>query len=126
MAKIRKKCIYAILVICCLACYSRQAIGQLTISGQLRTRTEFRDGLGTLIPKSNSPSFFTSQRTRLIFNYNTSKVVFHTSMQDVRVWGQDASTINSADGSKLEVHEAWAEILFSNKKDTSFKHSPVD
>ena len=126
MAKIRKKCIYAILVICCIASYSGQVIGQLTISGQQRTRSEFRDGLGTLIPKTNSPSFFTSQRTRLIFNYNTSKVVFHTSIQDVRVWGQDASTINSADGSKLEVHEAWAEILFSNKRDTSFKHSPVD
>lgn len=69
--------------------------------GQLRTRTEFRDGLGTLILKTNSPSFFTSQRSRLMFNYKTSRVIFQTSLQDIRVWGQDASTISNADGSKL-------------------------
>lgn len=47
-------------------------------------------------------------------------------MQDVRVWGQDASTISNADGSKLGVHEAWAEIILANKKDTSFKSSAVE
>lgn len=102
------------------------ATAQLSLNGQLRTRTEYREGLGTLIPKANSPSFFTSQRTRLTFNYKTSRVIFQTSTQDVRVWGQDASTINNADGNKLFVHEAWAEMFLSNKKDTSFKHSAVD
>ena len=125
MAKNFKKCIYAFILIAA-ASGGKQAEAQLTFNGQIRTRSEFRDGLGTLIPKTNSPSFFTSQRTRLTFNYNSSRVIFHTSLQDVRVWGQDASTIDNADGNKLEVHEAWAEILFSNKKDTSFKHSPVD
>ncbi len=119
MLKILKNCFYAMMLFI-ITCSSLPAIGQLTISGQLRTRTEFRDGLGTLILKNNSPSFFTSQRSRLTFNYKTSRVIFQTSLQDVRVWGQDASTISNADGNKLGVHEAWAEIIFSNKKDTSF------
>jgi hypothetical protein len=125
MAKTLKNCIYAFMLFISVS-GSIQAIAQLTISGQLRPRTEFRDGLGTLILKTASPSFFISQRTRLTFNYNTGKVIFHASVQDIRVWGQDASTISNADGNKLGVHEAWAEVLFSNKKDTSFKHSPVD
>ena len=111
-----------LIAICC----SLTARSQLTVSGQLRTRTEFRDGLGTLISKNNKPAFFTSQRSRLTFNYKTNRVIFQTSLQDVRVWGQDASTISNADGNKLGVHEAWAEIVLSNKKDTSFQHSPVD
>jgi hypothetical protein len=92
---------------------------QFTLIGQLRTRTEYRDGAGTLKPKANNASFFTSQRTRLTFNYRVNRITFQTSLQDVRVWGQDASTISNADGSRLGVHEAWAELTLSNKKDTS-------
>jgi hypothetical protein len=99
---------------------------QLTLAGQLRTRTESRDGAGTLKLKGNSASFFTSQRSRLSFHYKMNKLTFHTAVQDVRVWGQDASTINSADGSKLGLHEAWAEIELANKRDSSFKHSAID
>lgn len=98
-----------------------RAGAQLTLTGQLRTRSEYRNGLGTLRPKTSDPAFFTSQRTRLIFNYKTNRVVLQTSVQDVRVWGQDASTISNADGSRLGVHEAWAELILSNKKDTSVK-----
>lgn len=100
MAKILKKCICIPLIFITAIC-GLQVNGQLTVMGQLRTRTEFRDGLGTLILKTNSPSFFTSQRSRLTFNYKTSRVIFQTSLQDIRVWGQDASTISNADGSKL-------------------------
>lgn len=103
-----------------------KANAQLTLTGQVRTRTEYRNGLGTLKPKTNDASFFTSQRSRLTFNYKTNRVVLQTSVQDVRVWGQDASTISNADGSKLSLHEAWAEIALANKKDTSFKRSAVE
>jgi hypothetical protein len=102
-----------------------QANAQLTLIPQLRTRTEYRNGAGTLKPKSYDASFFTSQRTRLTFNYRLNRVILQTSVQDIRVWGQDASTISNADGAKLGVHEAWAEIILANKKDSSFK-SPVD
>ena len=125
MAKIFKKCICPLIIFIIAIC-GLQAKGQLTVMGQLRTRTEIRDGLGTLILKTNSPSFFTSQRSRLTFNYKTNRVTFQTSLQDIRVWGQDASSISSGDGSKLGVHEAWAEVTFANKKDTSFKKAKVD
>jgi len=85
---------------------------QLTFSGQVRTRSELRDGQGT--PSVDTiPAFFTSQRTRVNLTYSAHRVKFQASLQDVRVWGQDASSINrfttdSNDG--LMLHEGWTEI----------------
>jgi hypothetical protein len=53
-------------------------------------------------------------------------MIFHFSIQDVRVWGQDASTISSNDGSRLGVHESWGELILTNKKDGSFKKPAVE
>ncbi len=100
------------------------SLAQLSLTGQLRIRTEWRAGYGTLQPIGSQPAFFTSQRARLNFNYQSSRVIFHVALQDVRVWGADASTINNADGSRLGVHEAWAEIVLANAHDSSFGPSP--
>jgi hypothetical protein len=125
MKKIFKKtAIHFCLMICFLNVFTANA--QLTLTGQLRTRTEYRNGLGTLQPKANNAAFFTSQRSRLSFNYKAGRIILQTSLQDIRIWGQDASTISSADGNKLGVHEAWGEIILANKKDTSFKKPAVE
>jgi hypothetical protein len=91
----------------------QQAFAQFTVSGQLRTRTELRNGQGTLQVKDTARAVFTSQRTRLNFGYSGYRFKLYASVQDVRVWGQDASSINRVttdanDGFML--HEAWAEI----------------
>lgn len=99
---------------------------QLSFTGQLRPRAELRNGFSTLKPTNNKAAAFISQRTRLMLNYRSSRLIFQTSVQDVRLWGQDASTITVNDGNRLGLHEAWAEIILSNKKDTSFKRSPLD
>src|SRR5258708_12038898 len=79
--------------------------GQLSITGQLRTRTEFRNGYGTLETTGNRPAFLTSQPTRLIFHYKTRRAIFQGSLQDGRVWGADASSISNADGNRLRSHQ---------------------
>lgn len=98
---------------------------QLVISGQLRTRSEWRDGQGTPLQKGQKPAFFTSQRSRLHFLFNSYRVKTNISIQDVRVWGQDASMINrttSADNNGFMLHEAWAEMQIT---DTSSKKNIV-
>ncbi|MCC8409172.1 alginate export family protein [Mucilaginibacter sp. UR6-1] len=110
----------------CLGLLAGRANAQLTFSGQLRPRAEWRDGFGTLKPKNNTAAAFISQRTRLALNYRSNRLIFQTTLQDVRLWGQDASTITVNDGSRLSLHEAWAEVILSNKSDTSFKYSPLD
>lgn len=93
---------------------------QISVSGQLRTRTELLHGQGSPLSKGDNPAFFTSQRTRLNVGYKGYRTQFYISAQDVRVWGQDASTNNRLTNSTLNgfmLHEAWGEIslLDTNK-----------
>src|SRR3954465_5105211 len=109
----------------CTSLICLHASAQLSLSGQLRTRTEFRNGYGAPLPQGTQPAFFTSQRTRLSLGYNYYRLQFFVTAQDVRVWGQDVSTINRSttqDNNGLMLHEAWAEILLS---DTSLKNKAL-
>ncbi|WP_147205050.1 alginate export family protein [Segetibacter aerophilus] len=98
---------------------------QLSMSAQLRTRTELRDGQGVPSPKGACPAFFTSQRTRLNVGYNMYRLKFGVSLQEVRVWGQDVSTINrttTPDNNGMMLHEAWAEMFLT---DTTVKNKAL-
>jgi hypothetical protein len=108
----KKKYLPIFLTLFCLTLL-QQASAQLSVSGQIRTRTEYRDGQGAPVAEVASPAIFTSQRSRLNVGYAGHRFKIYTSLQDVRVWGQDASMINrttvdSNDG--LMLHEAWAEL----------------
>jgi len=101
-------------IIFCVLCLSllTESRAQLTLSGQLRTRSEYRSGQGT--PSTDTiPAFFTSQRTRINIGYSAHRLKFYASVQDVRVWGQDASSINRFTADPYDgfmLHEGWAEI----------------
>lgn len=99
---------------------------QLSVNGQLRTRTEFRNGQGAPLSKGLKPAMFTSQRSRLNLLFNSYRLKMNVTLQDVRVWGQDASLINrttTADNNGVMLHEAWAEILLT---DTALKQKSLN
>lgn len=116
------KCVLSTVLVC--LCIGVQA--QFSLTGQLRTRTELRNGLGNLVAKGAKSAAFTSQRTRLTFGYKWDRVTFGASVQDIRVWGADASSISNADGAKLFLHEGWAEVMLANKADTTLKFKALD
>jgi Alginate export len=96
----------------CLGLFT-EGRAQFSLSGQVRTRTELRNGQGTLQVRDTVPALFTSQRTRVNFGYAGYRYKVFTAIQDVRVWGQDGSSINrittdANDG--LMLHEAWGEL----------------
>lgn len=94
-------------------CLASESWAQFTVSGQVRTRTELRNGQGTPQVNDTSAAVFTSQRTRINLGYAGHRFKIFTALQDVRVWGQDASSINrvtSDPNDGFMVHEAWAEI----------------
>lgn len=91
-----------------------EAKAQLTFSGQVRTRSELRDGWGTLPLQNGVPNFFTSQRTRLNIGYTNDRLKLFTAFQDVRVWGADMSSIANIVGAGLFLHEGWGEFLVSD------------
>lgn len=90
------------------------ATAQLTATGQIRERTEARGGQATLLQKGQRGALFNSQRTRLNVGYTGYRYKIYASLQDVRVWGQDASTINRTNldtNDGIMFHEAWSEIM---------------
>lgn len=94
-------------------CFTQTLKAQFTVSGQVRTRSEYRNGQGTPQIKDTIPAFFTSQRTRLNFGYSGYRFKLYAAVQDVRVWGQDAATINRTTNDAYDgfmLHEAWGEI----------------
>ena len=122
--KIKSRFGIAVMLVCCLSVFTAEA--QFTLTGQLRTRTELRNGLGNLVVKGAKPAVFTSQRTRLTFGYKWDRLTFGVALQDVRVWGQDASSISNADGNRFMLHEGWADLTLFNKADTTIRTKGID
>ncbi len=87
---------------------------QMLISGELRPRTEYRHGVKKLFDGQQDAAMFVSQRTRLNFNYTKTRYKIGLSLQDVRVWG-DVKQLNLSDKNQLTLHEAWGELIFSDK-----------
>jgi hypothetical protein len=94
-----------------------EAKAQLTVTGQLRPRTELRDGQGTLQKEGEESALFTSQRARLNVGFTGYRFKVFMALQDVRVWGQDASSINRTTteaNNGIMLHEAWTELLLND------------
>ncbi len=82
-----------------------------SIGLEFRPRAEYRDGYKQLRTADTKAAYFATQRSRLYFNYSQPKFKFHTSVQDLRVWGQYGQT--STTGS-FNVFEAYAETGLSD------------
>ena len=113
-----KKYIY-IVAITLISFYTTQA-QQFDINADLRARFENRNGYGTLKPDTEKAASFISQRTRLIFDYSFKNIKLRVSPQNVKTWG-DVATTSKTDANNA-FHEAYGEIKMDEK--FSFKLSP--
>lgn len=84
------------------------AQGEVKISGEFRPRSEYSHGYSTLAALDQKGSLFTSQRTRLNLDFGLQKVKTRVSLQDVRIWGNQAQQVMNEDFA-VSIHEAWAE-----------------
>jgi len=78
---------------------------------QLRPRFEYRNGFKSLIKDSEDATSFVSQRSRLILNFKQDKLKTKLSLQNIRTWG-DVATTTTADKNAIAVFEAWAQYDF--------------
>lgn len=84
---------------------------QVTFTGEIRPRTEYRHGYRALIDSTQKGTLFTSQRSRLYFGYANDKFKSKITLQDIRIWGSQTQQ-NLTDG-LTSVHEAWGEYSFT-------------
>ncbi len=68
---------------------------QLTFSGEIRPRSEYRHGFKSLASEDQDAAFFIDQRTRLNFDFKTSSTHYYLSLQDVRVWGDQSQLVTN-------------------------------
>ncbi|RLD56864.1 MAG: hypothetical protein DRJ05_10630 [Bacteroidetes bacterium] len=86
----------------------------VTIDADFRSRFENRHGYKTIFPKDAKGANFISQRSRLKLSYGAEKFKLGFSLQNVGVWGENGQLTKSNVNGTM-VHEAWGEILFSEK-----------
>ncbi|MCU0346517.1 MAG: alginate export family protein [Saprospiraceae bacterium] len=98
---------------------------QLTLTGEIRPRAEYRQGFKSLFPEDADPAFFVEQRSRLYMKYQASKLKLQINLQDVRIWG-NASQIYKADPALTNVHEAWAELVIAGRWSAKFGRQEID
>ncbi|WP_235604485.1 MULTISPECIES: hypothetical protein [Flavobacterium] len=60
---------------------------QFNINADLRVRLENRNGYSTLKPVNEKAATFTTQRTRISFDYSYNNIKLVASPQNVRTWG---------------------------------------
>lgn len=94
-----------------------------TLGLEFRPRMEYRDGYKQLRNDTTQAAFFGTHRSRLNFSYSQPRFKFHTSIQDVRIWGQDGQT--STTGS-LNVFEAYVQTYLTDYLSIRFGRQKVE
>jgi hypothetical protein len=87
---------------------------ELDANIQIRPRYEYRNGFKSLMPNGESSTSFISQRSRLNFNFKQEKLKAKLTLQNVRTWG-DVATTSQADKNGIALFEAWAQYDFNAK-----------
>lgn len=85
---------------------------QISLSAEVRPRTEFRNGFKTLTDQVKDPAFFTEQRSRINLNYASESVKVRVSLQDIRIWGESPQIFKQENG-KSFISEAWGQYSLS-------------
>ena len=82
---------------------------QFTLTGELRPRSEYSHGYATPANENQDASLFTTQRSRLNFDFKSDKFATYVSLQDVRLWGNQPQLVGNEDNS-VSLHQVWAEF----------------
>ncbi len=111
----RKRILTNVLAIGIIVLLSQtDVLAQFTMTGELRPRTEFRNGFKKLRESSANPAFFVEQRSRLYMDFKNDKIWLNIALQDVRMWGS-TDQIYKTDPTLQNVYEAWARYSFNEK-----------
>ena len=98
---------------------------QFSLEGELRPRTEFRNGFGSLIAKDAEPGFGVSTRARLKFGYKTDALNLFISLQDVMVWGENRQILPDDDNNSFAIFQAWADLKLGENVSTKFGRQAI-
>lgn len=85
--------------------------GQLSLSGDVLIRSEYRHGYRRPPLATEEAAAFVGQRSRLVLDFKADRVTTKISFQDVRFWGQDEQRVQRP---ALDLHEAWVQLSLTD------------
>lgn len=94
------------------------------IGGEIRTRSELRDGAKTPVIDTTDAALVTNMRTRINLTYTTNVLKAKVTIQDTRTFGETA--YNTAATGKTGIYEAWGEYLLSPGISFSIGRQPLE
>jgi len=86
---------------------------QFNISGEFRTRGEYRDGYITLRDSSQTPNLDILGRARISFDYKNEKFITRFSLQQAFVYGQNYYSSDTISKNTVNIFEAWFRYNFN-------------
>ncbi|MDP4281226.1 MAG: alginate export family protein [Bacteroidota bacterium] len=89
------------------------ASAQLNVSGEFRTRGEFRDGYQSLRDDSKTPYGDILGRTRILLDYKNDHFTTRFSLQQAYVYGQNNFSSDTISKNTINVYEAWFKYNFN-------------
>ena len=92
---------------------------ELEVNLQIRPRFEYRNGFKELMKDGLYPTSFVSQRSRMNFFYKQEKFKANVSFQNVRVWG-DVATTSPSDKNGIALFESWISYDFNTNWTAKF------
>ncbi|MFD2907608.1 alginate export family protein [Flavobacterium ardleyense] len=101
-----------------LAITTASSYGQeLDVNLQIRPRFEYRNGYKELMKDDLYPTSLVSQRSRMNFFYKQDKLKANVSFQNVRIWG-DVATTSPSDKNGIALFESWLSYDFNESWST--------
>ncbi|MCG9972920.1 alginate export family protein [Christiangramia crocea] len=94
------------------------SFSQFSLDGELRPRTEYRHGFGSIFPEAAEAGFAISTRARLNTSYKTDSYEFYLSLQDVLVWGENRQILPFDLNNSFAIFQAWAKLKLSSSLST--------
>jgi hypothetical protein len=88
---------------------SLPVMAQFSLVGEVRPRSEFRNGFKTTRDPDTDPAFFIEQRSRIYLDYQRKNLRFHIAIQDIRIWG-NAAQIYKTDPALTNLFEGWGSL----------------
>ena len=105
-------------VVAAFALTTVSSFGQeLDVNLQLRPRFEYRNGYKELMKDDLYPTSLVSQRSRMNFFYKQDKLKANISFQNVRIWG-DVATTSASDKNGMALFESWLSYDFNESWST--------
>jgi len=101
------------------------SMAQFTLDGQIRPRTEYRHGFGSIIADDADAGFGISTRARLNAGYNTGAYKFYLSFQDVLVWGENRQILPFDQNNSFAVFQAWVDISLGTNWSTKLGRQAI-